>query len=204
MAQSLRPAAADAARARVIVKYRADSGDDEEAGDDGHRPAHPAGAGARRPDRRAARRAAPAFPTASHVVTAPRPELGQPGGSAPAPLPTSSTPVVDERKHIVAVPNDPFYASRPVTDDHRRSGGRPVWYLKPPGLDGPRLQHRAGGDQRRAGLGRRAAASAAPASSSPCRHTGLRFDHPTCSRNVVPGYDMIAADSIPTLACSDF
>ena len=43
--------------------------------------------------------------------------------------------VVDERKHIVAAPNDPFYASRAATAS---AGGPAVgqWYLKPPGLDG--------------------------------------------------------------------
>ncbi|MEP7301289.1 MAG: hypothetical protein ABI699_07150, partial [Caldimonas sp.] len=43
--------------------------------------------------------------------------------------------VVDERKHIVAVPNDSFYAGRPAT---ATSGGPLVgqWYFKPPGVAG--------------------------------------------------------------------
>ena len=90
--------------------------------------------------------------------------------------------VADEKKYIVAAPNDSFYATRAVTAS---AGGPAVgqWYLKPPGAGRlrHRRRHRAGGDQRRAGLGhhhrqrqRSSSPTSTPASASiipTCRAT---------------------------------
>jgi len=103
--------------------------------------------------------------------------------------------VVEGRKRIVAVPNDPFYGSRPVGTT---SGGPAVgqWYLKPPAASGT-------------------AANTAPSSINAEQawdittgsasivvadlDTGVRFDHPDFvlvanGGNLVPGYDMVSPD----------
>ena len=61
----------------------------------------------------------------AHVVTA----RGLSSASLAARLsaqPDVEFAVADERRHLVAAPNDPFYASRPATATSRRAGGRPV------------------------------------------------------------------------------
>ena len=103
--------------------------------------------------------------------------------------------VVEGRKRIVAVPNDPFYASRTVG---ATSGGPAVgqWYLKQPAASGT-------------------AANTAPSSINAEQawdittgsasivvadlDTGVRFDHPDFvlvanGGNLVPGYDMVSPD----------
>ncbi len=100
--------------------------------------------------------------------------------------------MADEKKHIVAAPNDPFYATRAVTTTN---GGPAVgqWYLKPPGP---------------AGTG--TVAGTAPAAINAEQawdittgsasivvadlDTGIRFDHPDLQGNVIPGYDMVSPD----------
>ena len=106
--------------------------------------------------------------------------------------------VVDRRIHIVAVPNDAFYASRlPVGTT---SGGPAVgqWYMKQPGAINT-------------------AANTAPSAINAEQawdittgsativvadiDTGLRFDHPDFvlvanGGNVLPGYDMVGPDNV--------
>ena len=133
MAQSLRPVAADAAQARVIVKYRADS--------DMMRKQAMTATGRRILQTQALGErigvtlgAGGGISERAHVVTA----RGLSSASLAAKLATQPDvefAVADERRHLVAAPNDPFYASRPAT---ATSGGPAVgqWYLKPPGPDG--------------------------------------------------------------------
>ncbi|HEV7574637.1 MAG TPA: S8 family serine peptidase, partial [Caldimonas sp.] len=107
----------------------------------------------------------------------------------------------DERKHIVEVPNDPLYPTGPAVT--ATNGGPAVgqWYLKPPG---------AAGD----------AANTAPAAINAQQawditkgsativvadlDTGLRFDHTDLQGgNVLPGYDMVSADSAGTFTTAN-
>ena len=191
MAQSLRPAAVDAAQARVIVKYRADSEmmRKQAMTATGRRILQAQALGERIGVTLAA---GGGISERAHVVTA----RGLSSASLAARLsaqPDVEFAVADERRHLVAAPNDPFYASRPAT---ATSGGPVVgqWYLKPPGPDGT-------------------AANTAPAAINAEQawdvvggtgaavvvavlDTGVRKDHPDLlGGNVLAGYDMVAADS---------
>jgi len=101
--------------------------------------------------------------------------------------------VADERKHIVAVPNDTLYAAGPAVGV---TNGGPVvgqWYLKPPGVAGD-VNNTAP-----AAINAQQAWDISTGSASivvAVLDTGLRFDHPDLQGgNVLPGYDMAGADS---------
>ena len=195
MAQSLRPAvAAEDLKARVIVQYRADS--------DMTRKQAMTASGRRILQAQAlGQRIGVALTTGSgiseraHVLTA-RGLSSAALASRLAAQPDVEFAVVDERRHLVAVPLDPLYLSRPTS---AISGGPAVgqWYLKPPGPDltpngtGPAaINAETAWDIT---IGNPLSGNARIVVA--VLDTGLR-DHPDLQGgNVVAGYDMVAADS---------
>ena len=104
--------------------------------------------------------------------------------------------VADERKHIVEIPNDPFYLTGPVMTP---SNGGPLvgqWYLRPPGV-----ATGAAGSTAPAAINAEQAWDIPGGKGSTSivvavLDTGVRFDHPDLlGGNVIAGYDMVRADS---------
>ncbi len=184
------PAAAAPAFARVIVKYRADSDllKKQALTATGTRilQAHALG------DRiGVALTAGIGITNRSHVVTASGLTSSTLAAKIAA-LEDVEYAVVDARKHIVAAPNDQYYAAGPPVGATK---GGPVvgqWYLKPPGPGGTALNTAP------SAINAEQAWDVATGGSNvvvAVIDTGVRLDHADLQGgNVLPGYDMISDD----------
>ncbi len=107
--------------------------------------------------------------------------------------------VPDERKHIVAVPNDSFYTTRAYNNPTSPTSGGPLvgqWYLKPPGAAGTSANTAPSSINAEQAWDLAAGGSSIVIADI---DTGLRFDHPDLQGgNILPGYDMVAADNTTT------
>jgi serine protease len=173
---------ADATRARVIVKFKADGALAREA-------IASAGTEAARAPRHAARLSARmGLALADGIVVAPQVQVIRGRGLSSAELaarlsrdPDVEYAEVDQRVRIAAAPNDPLYAARPSTS--------PVvgqWYLRPSGPTALAAIDAEGAWNVTTG---------APSVIVAVLDTGIRADHPDLAGKLVTGRDFVSEDS---------
>ncbi len=108
----------------------------------------------------------------------------------------------DRMRRRFAVPNDPFYVSRPYNDPSTPTGGGPLvgqWYLKPPGAAGTVVSPTGTAP---ASINAEGAWDITTGSASivvAVLDTGMRFDHAdfrtvAAGGNLLPGYDFLSDD----------
>ena len=112
--------------------------------------------------------------------------------------------VPDERKYLVATPNDPFYAGRAYDSAIAPVSGGPLvgqWYLRPPGATGTSAN--TAPSSINAELAWDVTTGSATIVIADI-DTGLRFDHPDLQGgNVIAGYDMVSANSDGSFASAN-
>jgi serine protease len=108
----------------------------------------------------------------------------------------------DRMRRRFAVPNDPFYVSRPYNDPTTPASGGPLvgqWYLKPPGSAGTIVSPTGTAP---ASINAEGAWDISTGSASivvAVLDTGIRFDHAdfrtaAAGGNLLPGYDFLSDD----------